>query len=220
MAFRRWQDSPSDLLRLDLTPGSPTPITAQVLGVAPDETGLETGYDSERYRSQPNHGINVAHRRAWITNLIFGAPLEIDLEHWRPARILEAVETQHPSEQLTTTAHFGWSPNDEFAFFHQARIWAETEDDAPTLKEHTLVRVNTTTGQTTTWRLTPPKGEVHSGSMNFHSAFCFPRRDSLCVGLLRTAAVLDHWPPHNTAHAHGVRSMQRSHFTRAMRAAR
>src|SRR3972149_3097501 len=97
--FSRWHDSQTDLLRLDISPGRPGRVTATILEVDPSGADLGRGlrrsaFEVEAYgrapaygyATQPNHGVNLADGRIWATNLLFGAPLEIDLKSWEPTR--------------------------------------------------------------------------------------------------------------------------------------
>src|ERR1700727_4048822 len=90
--YSRWHDSQADLIRLNLEPGVPGRVTAEIVEIDPlarelpggqqDWLDLSTnGTDSTfGYVTQPNHGINFASGRIWITNLMFGAPLELDAQ--------------------------------------------------------------------------------------------------------------------------------------------
>src|SRR5262249_59357161 len=83
--FSRWHDSQADLFRIDLRPGKPGRSRAHLLPV--DSSGRDVGtINPFTYSTQPNHGVNIAGDRVWATNLLFGAPLEIDLKRWRPRR--------------------------------------------------------------------------------------------------------------------------------------
>src|SRR5689334_14441713 len=87
--YSRWHDSQADLIRLTLEPGTPghvraeiveiDPLAKQVNGVQPNWLDLcANGTASDfGYVTQPNHGVNAANGRIWITNLMFGAPLEL-----------------------------------------------------------------------------------------------------------------------------------------------
>ena len=117
--FFRWHDSQADLLRLDVIPGRPGRVTAHVLMVDPSGADLHEGFHRSDYEmqayghdpaygyaTQPNHGINLAHDRLWATNLLFGAPLEVDIATWQPTRIVRHVEPRPDAPRVSTTAHF------------------------------------------------------------------------------------------------------------------
>jgi len=92
--FSRWQDSQADLVRLDLTPGKPGRIRAEILSV--DSYASDFGGPRAQppfYPAQPNHGLNWCGNTVWATNLLFGAPLEIDLEKWE-CRVRRAFSRQ------------------------------------------------------------------------------------------------------------------------------
>jgi hypothetical protein len=208
--FARWHDSQADLFRLDLRPGRPGRIRAHLL--SPDPTGSDLGLPksiSQRhlYATQPNHGINIRNNSVWATNLLFGAPLEIDLGKWKSRRILRYLEPTQEAPQLSSTAHFAWSLDARFAYFHQSRLENETAEHDPRSAKLILVELDTKTSGERKWDVIPPKDDSLMETANFHSAFYFEEEDRRYVGLLRTGARLEGLAPHLTAADHLVRPM-------------
>src|SRR5437899_1739046 len=121
--FYRWHDSQADLIRLDLVPGKPGRVHAEVLSI--DPFASDVGFCSaERpfYSAQPNHGVNWCGKTIWATNLLFGAPVQIDLEKWEPEQILRFVEPRSEAPQTSSTSHFAWSLDRRYAYFHQSLL--------------------------------------------------------------------------------------------------
>ena len=213
--FSRWHDSQADLIRLDLLPGRPGRIQAHLL--TPDPFATEgvppQGVDRPRehqadpahpYDTQPNHGINIAHGTVWATNLLFGSPLEVDLESWQPRRILRYCASTDAAPQVSSTSHFAWSPCGRWGYFHQSLLEREERGRAVRATDLRLVELDTLTGTERTWGLVPPPDDPDLHSANFHSAFCFEEDGRRYVGLLKTGAVLERLAPHAGADEHPV----------------
>lgn len=218
--FSRWHDSQADLLRLDVIPGRPGRVIARLAEVDPSGADLGDRFDRsafEResfgadpaygYATQPNHGVNVAGGRVWATNLLFGAPLEMDLERWTPTRIVRVVEPHAGAPRLSTTAHFAWSADRSHAYFHQSLLQTEQGDEPVQASELRLVRLDPASGRERCWRLNPPPGDSDLAAANFHSAFLWEEDGAEHVGLLRTGAVLESLAPHAEASEHRVTRM-------------
>lgn len=206
--FSRWHDSDSDLIRLDLSPGRPGRIRGRILSVGPSDQLLCRGpVGSGFYSSQPNHGINTREDTVWATNLLFGAPLEVDLITWRPTRILRVLEPSPEAPQLTSTAHFAWSLDRRYAYFHQSRLQRETADSNARAADLSLVELDTKTGGQRVWSLLPPPEDPSLESANFHSAFYFEEFEKCYVALLRTGVVLECLAAHPDASEHEVTAM-------------
>src|SRR5580704_6755956 len=152
--FSRWHDSQADLLRLEVVPGHPGSVKATILEV--DPSGRDLGRHFHRsafeveafgansaygYATQPNHGINAAGSRIWATNLLFGAPLEDDLDSWSPTRILRYVTPNPDSPRVSTTAHFAWSKDKKRAYFHQSLLTLERGGEPVRAVEGILTRI-------------------------------------------------------------------------------
>ncbi len=219
-AFFRWQDSQTDLLRLDLHPGRPSLVSGHVLAVDPSGRDLREGFSATAfdtasygrlpaygYATQPNHGLNVAAGKVWTTNLLFGAPLQVDVARWHPERILRYVEPDAEAPRVSSTSHFAWSTNGRYAYFHQSLLVAESGRLPVRSRLLKLVRLDVQTGGERVWDLLAPPNDPRSEAWNFHSAFCWEESGRRFVGLLRTGAVVEHIAPHDEAFEHDVRPM-------------
>ena len=214
--FSRWHDSQTDLMKIDLFPGRPGRAVAHVLEVDPsgaDLEGFRPGASDRRafetnpaygYVTQPNHGVNFENGRVWATNLLFGAPLELDLERWRPLRVLRYVEPDESAPRISTTAHFAWSLDRRYAYFHQSLLEEETTHKPARARDVRLVELDTRNGSERVWRLLAPPDDDIPEAMNFHSAFYFEEGERRYVGLLRTGVVVEELAPHETATEHAV----------------
>jgi hypothetical protein len=156
------------------------------------------------YATQPNHGINLAHDRLWATNLLFGAPLEVDIATWQPTRIVRHVEPHPDAPRVSTTAHFAWSTGGARAYFHQSLLRRERNGAPVGACELKLVRLDLEAGTERHWDLLPPAGDGDLAAANFHSAFWWREHGVEHVGLLRTGAVLETLAPHPTPSEHRV----------------
>ena len=197
--YSRWHDSQADLIRLTLEPGAPGQVKAEIVEIDPlakDVSGAQSnwldlsanGTDPEfGYVTQPNHGVNATNGRIWITNLMFGAPLELDADRLSPTRILQPVQVSKDMPRVTTTAHFAVSLDSRYAYFHQSALDRERDGDPVRSGPVYLVRIDLRTGSHRTWVVKPPTGTDMS-SVNFHSAFYFEEDGRRYVGLLQTAA--------------------------------
>jgi len=125
--FARWHDSQADLLKLDISPGRPGKVRATFLAVDGNWSGGAQSDASPFYVTQPNHGLNSSPTTVWATNLLFGAPLEVDLRSWRPRRVLTYLERSHQAPQISSTSHFARSLDRRYAYFHQSLLQRETE---------------------------------------------------------------------------------------------
>jgi hypothetical protein len=208
--FARWQDSQADLLKLDLFPGRPGRVRASFLAVDQNWPNSGDHNPSPFYATQPNHGLNCTPKTVWATNLLFGAPLEIDLESWRPRRVLRCLEPTSESPQVTSTAHFAWSLDGRYAYFHQSLLEREAEGRPVRAAALTLIELDTITGGERTWRMLPPADDASAEGANFHSAFYYEEDDRQFVGLLRTGAVLETLAPHLVPAEHNVTPMEPS----------
>lgn len=218
--FSRWHDSQADLLRLEVSPGSPGKVFATVLQVDPSCRSLgkafaPNDYEAREastdpaygYATQPNHGLNVAGERAWATNLLFGAPLEVDLNTWQPKRILRFVEPSASDPRVSSTAHFAWNREKSVGYFHQSTLSRETPGCLVEARQLTLVRLDLKTGQVRTWPMIPPDRDADPRSMNFHSAFWWKEGGAEYVGFLKTGAVIEALTPHAAPDEHFVEPM-------------
>jgi hypothetical protein len=221
--FSRWHDSQTDLMRLDLLPGKPGCVIANVLSVDPSGENLGEGFrqsDFDRmaygrlpaygYATQPNHGINIAEDTIWATNLLFGAPLEVDLLTWQPRRILRYVEPDESAPRVSSTSHFAWSLDHHYAYFHQSLLESEATGRTVRAVDLRLIELNVKTGVERTWKLLPPDEDNFPEAANFHSAFYYQEQGRRFVGLLRTGAVIEHIAPHVHPDEHHVVRMPSS----------
>jgi hypothetical protein len=204
--FSRWHDSQADLFRIDLSPGKPGRIRAHLLTT--DPSGKDIGVSNPHgYVTQPNHGINIEGNSVWATNLLFGAPLEIDLKRWKPRRVLRYVETDADRPQLSGTSHFAWSLDHRYAYFHQSLLEKESDSNEVSAKQLRLIEMDTKTQAERIWELIPPPDDPALETANFHSAFYFEEAGRGYVGLLRTGARLETLAPHKDGSEHTVRPM-------------
>jgi hypothetical protein len=221
--FSRWHDSQTDLIRLDLYPGRPGRVRAHILAVNPSGSNLNGGFkrssfDRRSYAklpaygfaTQPNHGINIAGNNLWATNLLFGAPLEVDFTTFRPRRILRYVEPHEMAPRVSSTAHFAWSLDRRYAYFHQSLLESETVDSPVRTADLKLIELDVNSGSERTWSLLPPVDDDAPESANFHSAFYFEEKGKRYVGLLKTGAIVEHIAPHVKPKDHPVIPMQPS----------
>jgi hypothetical protein len=209
--FSRWHDSTSDLLRLDLYPGKPGRVHATFLAVEPGDRALvEGGQPDGFYATQPNHGLNVEGNTLWATNLLFGAPLEIDLARWRPVRVLRYLQPTDSAPQVTSTSHFAWSLDGRYAYFHQSLLVRETAASNVQAADLALVELDTKTGDERLWPIVPPPDDASLESANFHSAFCYEDEGRRFVGLLKTGAVVECLEAHTLPVDHRVSRMPSS----------
>jgi len=208
-AFSRWHDSQADLFRIDLKPGKPGRVRAHLLPV--DSSGADVGVTNPYgYSTQPNHGINMAGGNVWATNLLFGAPLEIDLKKWRPRRILRYLEPVPEAPQLSGTSHFAWSLDHRYAYFHQSLLEPEASGRDVRTRRPILVRLDTRTGRERRWDLIQPSDDADLTTANFHSAFYYEERGRRFVGLLKTGARLESLGAHREVRDHAVHPMPAS----------
>jgi hypothetical protein len=214
--FARWHDSQTDLVRLDLTPGRPGRVRARVLPVDPAGVGLPrpdrlacsdrrlTETANGGYATQPNHGVNVAGGTMWATNLLFGAPLEVDLAEWEPRRVLRYLELSEAAPRVSGTSHFAWSLDHRHAYFHQSLLERERGGAPVRAADLSLVELDVATGTERVWRLHPPPEDAAMETANFHSGFYFEEGGRRYVGLLRTGALLESLEPHSAPVDHAV----------------
>jgi hypothetical protein len=214
--FARWHDSQTDLIRLELTPGRPGRVRARVLPVDPagvdlprpgavaaaDRRLTETAHGG--YASQPNHGVNVAGDTLWATNLLFGAPLEVDLATWTPRRVLRYLELSEAAPRVSGTSHFAWSLDGRRAYFHQSLLERERDGAPVRAADLSVVELDVATGAERVWRLRPPPADAAMETANFHSAFYFEEDGRRFLGLLRTGALLESLEPHSAPVDHAV----------------
>ena len=206
--FSRWHDSQSDLLRLDLYPGRPGRVQAHFLSVDPAGDALLRGPRPDGfYATQPNHGLNIRGTTLWATNLLFGAPVEVDLADWTPRRILRYLEPNDPAPQVTSTSHFAWSLSRRYTYFHQSLLTREAPGRNVAALDLRLIELDTVTGHERVWEIVPPAGDASLESANFHSAFYFEEKGRRFVGLLRTGAILECLEAHTAVHDHRVARM-------------
>lgn len=207
--FSRWHDSQTDFFRLDLRPGKPGRIRARMLAV--DSSGSDVKASNLfGYATQPNHGININGNSVWATNLLFGAPLEIDLKRWKPRRVLQYLETSRESPQLSGTSHFAWSLDQRYAYFHQSLLEKEWKTNEVRAADLRLFELDTRTMSERSWEIVPPPDDAALETANFHSAFYFEENNQKFVGLLRTGARLEQLAAHRDAREHLVRPMPKS----------
>ena len=206
--FGRWQDSPADLFVIDLQPGA-APLFGRIFSPGVEELELER--PCGRYGAQPNHAVNISGRRAWGTNLHFGAPFGFDIESGKCLGIAEVFNTSATTPQVTSTAHFAFTPDRKFAYFQQGLLAADSQANAGiqtcALK---LVRMDTQTLEKRTWELIPPNEDDDKIAHNFHSAFYFERKGIPHVGLLKTGARFNAISAHENAEPHSVLPMRGS----------
>lgn len=224
--FSRWHDSQADLIRIELSPGRPGKARAHLLSVNPSGEGLdfvkpvndgfapgETPPNANQpgfYATQPNHGINVNGRRMWATNLLFGAPLEVDLRTWRATRVLRYLAPDEERPQTTSTSHFAWSLDHRFAYFHESLFRRESPEGPVRADQLILIRFDTRTNTEKIWKLRAPRRDASLETANFHSAFYYELNGKKYVGLLRTGALLEHLAPHTRPAEHAVMPTTRS----------
>lgn len=221
--FSRWHDSQADLLKLDLYPGKPGRVRVRILPVDPSGASLNGGFrrgDFDRasygklpaygYATQPNHAVNIAGNTLWATNLLYGAPLEVDLDTFRPRRILRYLEPHAGAPRVSTTAHFAWSLDHRYAYFHQSLLEQESAGSPARSADLRLVELDVSTGRERVWTLLPPEDDGRTESANFHSAFYFEEGGKRYVGLLKTGAVIEGLAPHVVPTEHHVEPMQPS----------
>lgn len=221
--FSRWHDSQTDLLRLDLHPGHPGRVTATMLEIDPLGAGLPrplldearelsamAGDPAYGYATQPNHGVNIGGGRLWATNLLFGAPLELDLATWQPTRVVRFVELEPEAPRVSGTSHFAWSLDGARAYFHQSRLCHGRGGRPPFADQLVLVELEVAGGRERVWRLRAPPEDAGPECHNFHSAFYYEEAGGRFVGLLRTGAVLESLRAHDRPVDHDVHRMPAS----------
>lgn len=208
--FARWHDSQADLLKLDLIPGRPGAARASFMSVDRRWLSGDKCDPSPFYETQPNHGLNCSSDTVWATNLIFGAPLEIDLVSWRPRRVLKLLEQTHDKPQVTSTSHFAWSIDGRHAYFHQSLLERETEKRPVRAAALTLVQLDIVTSRTRTWSIVPPPEDNDLEGANFHSAFYYEEGGNRFVGLLKTGAIVGSLEAHKSFEEHEVFPMNPS----------
>lgn len=212
--FSRWHDSQADLMKIELFPGHPGRARVSVLPFHPDDVGLpggrQAGNQALPYVGQPNHGLNVADGTVWATNLLFGAPVEVDVATWRPRRILRCVDPDEDAPRMSSTSHFAWSLDRRYAYLHQSLLEKEDPSRPVRSREIRLVELDTKTGSQRVWTLLAPPEDDLPEAANFHSAFYFEEQGGRFVGLLRTGAVLESLDPHGEPGEHLVSPMPAS----------
>ncbi len=215
--FSRWHDSQTDLIRLDLYPGRPGRVQAHILAVDPSGADLGDGFrrgEFERraygqlasygYATQPNHGVNIAGDTLWATNLLFGAPLEVDLVTWKPRRILRYVDLHELAPRMSGTSHFAWSLDHRYAYFHQSLLQCESPGSPVRAADLCLIEMDVHSGGERIWKLLPPPEDDGLETANFHSGFYFEEDGKCYIGLLRTGVLLEGLAPHSAPVDHTV----------------
>jgi hypothetical protein len=208
--FARWHDSQADLLKLDVSPGRPGKVRASFLAIDGRWAGDGPPAPAPFYTTQPNHGLNCSANTVWATNLLFGAPLEIDLASWRPRRVLRYLQPSEDAPQVTSTSHFAWSLDGRYAYFHQSLLKKQARGRPVRATALTLIELDTVRGSERTWRILPPPDDATPEDANFHSAFYYEEGGRRFVGLLRTGAVLEALEPHRVPDEHRVIPMKPS----------
>ena len=206
--FSRWHDSQADMIRLTLYPGKPGRVRAHLLSVDPWKFCRISRSSSAFYPFQPNHGINIEGKTLWATNLLFGAPLEVDLPTWKPTRALRFVGVTKDAPQLSSTSHFAFDLDRRFAYFHESSL--RQGERATHAEQLSLIRLDTRTGHERKWGLLPPQEDAQSEVHNFHSAFYFEEKGKRFIGLLRTGAIVESLAPHIKVNEHAVIPMNPS----------
>ncbi len=128
-------------------------------------------------------------------------PLEVDIRKWESTRLLQAVDPCDPHQREMSTAHFAWSMDRRYAYFHESVLTDESPAKAADLR---LVRMDTRTGSLRVWEMIPPVEDCSLETANFHSAFYFEENGNQFVGLLKTGAVVENLAPHNRPSEHLV----------------
>ena len=159
------------------------------------------------YATQPNHGINIKGNLVWATNLLFGAPLELDLKKWRSRRVLRYLEPEPDCPQVSSTSHFAWSLDGRYAYFHQSLLEKESPGRDVRARRLVLVELDSSTLAERIWDIIPPRGDPGLETANFHSAFYFEEYGQKFVGMLRTGAWLETLAEHSIVDEHSVRPM-------------
>lgn len=214
LQFSRWHDAQADLIRIDLMPGRPGRARAEILEIDPSGIDLGEGFNRTQfdqasyqtdprygYATQPNHGLNVSNNTLWATNLLFGAPLEVDIRAWKATRILRYVEPCFEAPRISGTSHFAWSLDGKYAYFHQSLLVANSPVQSHRLR---IVRLDTRSGGERVWDLCPPTGDDAPNEANFHSLFYFEEAGKQWLGMLRTGAIIEDLAPHATPIDHTV----------------
>jgi hypothetical protein len=156
------------------------------------------------YATQPNHGVNVVGDTLWATNLLFGAPLEVDLAKWLPCRVLRYLELSESAPRVSGTSHFAWSLDHRFAYFHQSLLERERDRDPVRAADLSIVELDVGTGNERVWCLRPPPDDAAMETANFHSGFYYEEGGRRYLGLLRTGALLECLEPHSAPLNHAV----------------
>src|SRR5579863_342860 len=206
--FLRWHDSQADLIKLDVRPGKPGRIKATILSVDTWKFCNTQPRATPFYPSQPNHGVNIDGHTVWATNLLFGAPLEVDLPSWKPRRALRMVPVTRDAPQLSSTSHFAFDLDHRFAYFHESAL--RQGERTVHMQDLVIIRLDAKTGSERVWGLVPPVDDARSEVHNFHSAFYFEENGKRFLGLLRTGAVVESLAQHQIPSEHAVVPMQPS----------
>jgi hypothetical protein len=217
--FSRWHDSQTDLMKIDLCPGKPGQARVHILPVDPSGASI-TGFQRNEYDraafgkdtaygyvTQPNHGLNVSNGTLWATNLLFGAPLEVDIETWQPRRVLRYVMPDAVAPRVSSTSHYAWSLDRRYAYFHQSLLERETAEHPVRSSDVCLIELDSYRNTERIWRLCPPPEDNIPEAINFHSAFYFEEHGEKFVGLLRTGAVVEYLGEHRDGMEHAVAEM-------------
>ena len=187
--------------------GIPGKVRAHYLGTDP-RWPYAAATQPQPYVSQPNHGLNCCADTLWATNLLFGAPLEVDLRTWRPRRVLRYLEPSDARPQVTSTSHFAWDLDGRHAYFHQSLLARENGEQPASAVDLTLFRLDMGTGNERAWYILPPPDDDSPVGANFHSAFYFEECGTRYVGLLRTGAVVGNVESHGPIGDHPVVPMK------------
>jgi hypothetical protein len=206
--FSRWHDSQADLIRIDLSPGKPGRIKSRILSVDPWKFSGTTRDATRFYPFQPNHGLNIEGDTLWATNLLFGAPLEVDVRTWKPRRALDIVPTASNAQHLSSTSHFAFDLDRRFAYFHESAL--SQGERTVQAQDLVVVRLDTRTGRERVWKLLPPPEDGAPEVHNFHSAFYFEEAGRRYLGLLRTGAIVESLAAHSVPNEHDVVPMSPS----------
>jgi hypothetical protein len=197
--YSNWHFSPATLLRMTLEPGTPgrvrvsaMPIqrmwsdAAEDLGGRPVDPIAPDGVPT----CAPNHAVNRLGGTTWVTNLLFGPPLQVETDSGSVVRVV-SDRPLASDQRISTTAHFAQNASGSLAFLHQLTL-TRRSSGAASSGDHEVLALDTDGSLAARWQVRPPEGD-DPASANFHSSFWFEVDGVDHLGLVRTGVVVANW---------------------------
>ncbi len=204
--YSNWHHSPATLLRLILEPGHPGRVRVQTSAIqqawsVPTEDLCGSMIDPTAVDGvptcAPNHAVNRLGPTTWLTNLLFGPPLQVDAATGAVVRVV-SDRPIGPDQRISSTAHFAPDASGRRTFLHQFTLTTSRSGYALS-SDHEVLALDRTGAVVGRWDVQPPDGDDPT-SANFHSAFWFEVDGVDHIGLVRTGVVVANWDGERVGH--------------------